>query len=92
VGRKKKREEESASSLHHSRSNTSKLSWFEGGLRYVIDLPQYNGETYMSFPRKLKLFRAWARAMEEGATVDAPDYGKRTTTTSRTSKTRKRPK
>lgn len=30
----------------------------------------------MSYPTKLKLFKAWAKAMEEGATVDKPNYGK----------------
>jgi len=28
------------------------------------------------YPTKLKLFKAWAKAMEEGATVDRPNYGK----------------
>lgn len=28
----------------------------------------------MSFPRQLRLFKAWAKAMEEGATVDKPSY------------------
>lgn len=32
----------------------------------------------MSFPRKVKLFRPWANAMVEGATVGEPDYGKKT--------------
>jgi len=32
----------------------------------------------MSYPTKLKLFKAWAKAMEEGATVDRPNYGKTT--------------
>lgn len=31
----------------------------------------------MSYPTKVKLFRPWAQAMVEGATVDSPDYGKR---------------
>jgi len=30
----------------------------------------------MSYPTKLKLFKAWAKAMEDGATVDKPNYGK----------------
>lgn len=28
-------------------------------------------------PKTLKLFRAWAKAMEEGAIVGNPDYGKK---------------
>jgi len=28
----------------------------------------------MSYPKQLRLFKAWARAMEEGATVDRPSY------------------
>jgi len=28
----------------------------------------------MSFPKQLRLFKAWAKAMEEGATVDRPSY------------------
>lgn len=35
----------------------------------------------MSYPTKLHLFRKWAKAMEEGATVDRPDYGKKGRTT-----------
>lgn len=31
----------------------------------------------MSYPTKLHLFKKWAKAMEEGATVDKPDYGKK---------------
>lgn len=30
----------------------------------------------MSYPTRLKLFKSWAKAMEQGATVDKPDYGK----------------
>lgn len=30
----------------------------------------------MTFPKTLKLFRAWAKAMELNAKVDKPDYGK----------------
>lgn len=30
----------------------------------------------MSHPSNLKKFRAWAKAMEQGATVGKPDYGK----------------
>jgi len=29
------------------------------------------------YPRKVKLFKPWATAMVEGATVENPDYGKR---------------
>jgi hypothetical protein len=29
-----------------------------------------------SWPSKLKLFKKWAKAMEEGAKMDTPDYGK----------------
>jgi len=42
----------------------------------------------MSYPTRLKLFKAWAKAMEEGATVDKPDYGKNAGTTKRTPKFR----
>lgn len=28
----------------------------------------------MSYPKQLRLFKAWARAMEEGATVGNPSY------------------
>lgn len=31
----------------------------------------------MSYPTNLKKFRAWTKAMEQGATVRDPDYGKR---------------
>lgn len=44
----------------------------------------------MSHPRQLKLFRKWARAMEEGAIVDKPDYGKSLTATSKTKRRRTR--
>lgn len=27
-----------------------------------------------TYPKRLKLFKKWARAMEQGATVDNPDY------------------
>jgi len=30
----------------------------------------------MSYPRTVKLFKPWAQAMVEGATVDKPNYGK----------------
>lgn len=30
----------------------------------------------MSYPTRLDLFRAWAKAMEQGATVKTPNYGK----------------
>jgi len=29
-----------------------------------------------TYPSKLKLFKAWAKAMEDGANVDKPNYGK----------------
>jgi len=32
----------------------------------------------MSHPKSLKLFRAWAKAMEQGAVVGNPDYTKTT--------------
>jgi len=47
----------------------------------------------MSYPRTVKLFTPWARAMVEGATVDKPDYGKKTKqfgTSSRRAGTKKR--
>jgi len=30
----------------------------------------------VSYPTQLKLFKAWSKAMEQGATVGKPDYGK----------------
>lgn len=45
----------------------------------------------MSYPTKLHLFRKWAKAMEEGATVDRPDYGKKGKTT-RTGSSPKHPR
>lgn len=30
----------------------------------------------MSYPRRLRLFKQWAKAMEQGATVDNPDYSR----------------
>jgi len=30
----------------------------------------------MTHPKDVKRFKAWAKAMEEGATVDKPNYGK----------------
>jgi hypothetical protein len=33
----------------------------------------------MGWPSKLKLFRLWAKAMEQGAKMDTPDYGKQLT-------------
>jgi len=30
----------------------------------------------MTYPKQLKLFKAWAKAMEQGSTVDKPSYGK----------------
>lgn len=41
----------------------------------------------MSYPRKVKLFRPWAQAMVEGATVDSPDYGKKASKSGSTPKT-----
>lgn len=29
------------------------------------------------YPRTVKLFKPWAQAMVEGATVDKPNYGKK---------------
>jgi len=31
----------------------------------------------MSYPTRLKLFKAWAKAMEQGAQVGNPDYSRR---------------
>lgn len=28
----------------------------------------------MSYPKRLHIFKKWAKAMEEGATVDSPHY------------------
>lgn len=45
----------------------------------------------MSYPRTVKLFVPWSKAMVEGATVDKPDYGKKMTSSKRArSKRRKR--
>jgi len=46
----------------------------------------------MSYPTKLKLFKAWAKAMEEGATVDRPNYGKTARARTRTGSVRQRPR
>lgn len=46
----------------------------------------------MSYPKRLKDFKAWAKAMEEGATVDRPSYGKTLNGPSRAGKPRKRPR
>jgi len=46
----------------------------------------------MSYPSRLKLFKAWAKAMEQGATVGKPDYsmrGKRKFHVKRRKKTRR---
>lgn len=43
----------------------------------------------MSYPTKLKLFKAWAKAMEQGATVSHPDYGKALAPTARRKRSRK---
>lgn len=43
------------------------------------------------YPKQLKLFKAWARAMEEGSTVDKPNYGKSRTAISKMTRPRKRP-
>lgn len=45
----------------------------------------------MSHPKTVKLFKPWANAMVEGATVDKPDYGKKTSS-KRTRMTRHRRK
>lgn len=34
----------------------------------------------MSYPRTVNLFIPWSKAMVAGATVDKPDYGKKTKT------------
>jgi len=44
------------------------------------------------YPTKLKLFKAWAKAMEEGATVDRPNYGKTSAGPSVKQRLRKRPR
>jgi len=44
----------------------------------------------MSYPRTLKLFKAWAKAMEEGATVDKPNYGKSLTRLSKSTRPARR--
>lgn len=31
----------------------------------------------MTYPRQVKLFIPWSKAMVDGATVDKPDYGKK---------------
>lgn len=36
----------------------------------------------MSHPKQLKRFRAWAKAMEQGATVGNPDYSSNSKTSS----------
>lgn len=41
------------------------------------------------YPRQLRLFKAWAKAMEEGATVDSPHY-RGTTTASRPKRQKRR--
>lgn len=40
------------------------------------------------FPKRLDLFRKWAKAMEQGATVDKPNYSPAT----QTGRTMNRPK
>lgn len=47
----------------------------------------------MSYPSKLKLFRAWAKAMEQGAQVGSPDYsssGKMSSTSERKRRRKRR--
>jgi len=88
-GRKKKREEESAAHcIILDRTPPAQL--VRRRLRYVIDLPQYTVNVY-EFSEKTQAVSSLGESHGGGTTVDAPDYGKRTTTTSRTSKTRKRP-
>jgi len=41
-------------------------------------------------PKQLKLFRAWAKAMELGATVDKPSYSKTRTGSKKTARRRVR--
>lgn len=43
----------------------------------------------MSHPSRVDIFRAWAKAMVEGATVGKPNYGK---SLGRSASTLKRPK
>lgn len=45
----------------------------------------------MSYPTKLHLFKKWAKAMEEGATVSTPKYPGTSKTTS-TGRSRKHPR
>jgi len=40
----------------------------------------------MSYPRQVKLFKPWAAAMVEGATVDRPNYGKKMTLSGKSTK------
>lgn len=42
------------------------------------------------YPRKVNLFKPWAAAMIDGATVDKPDYGKKTMRSSKSTQHRKR--
>lgn len=47
----------------------------------------------MSYPSKLKQFRAWAKAMEQGAQVGNPDYsssGKMSSTSGRKQRRKRR--
>jgi len=47
----------------------------------------------MSHPSRVRLFRAWAKAMEQGATVGTPDYTKSLSRgRSRRGKTRRGPR
>jgi len=42
------------------------------------------------YPRTVKLFKPWAHAMVEGATVDKPNYGKKMGLMRRRKKSRRR--
>jgi len=44
----------------------------------------------MSYPKKVKLFVPWSKAMVQGATVGTPDYGKSTGSKALKTKRRKR--
>jgi len=42
------------------------------------------------YPRKVNLFIPWSKAMVEGATIDKPDYGKKSTKKGRIGKTNRK--
>lgn len=45
-----------------------------------------------TYPRKVKIFTAWSKAMVEGATVDKPSYPGTSKTTKRRRRRRKKRK